>query len=78
MTEHSRITVPVVMASMVSGKQHTREYRMTAEQIRLYTSENRPLIQDIFPELSLEDREFLMTGITPEEWAATFGDGDDE
>ena len=30
------------------------------------------LIQDEFPELSAEQREFLMTGITPAEWLAMF------
>lgn len=31
------------------------------------------LIQSIFPELSADQREFLMSGTTPEEWAAVFG-----
>lgn len=30
------------------------------------------LIQNIVPHLSPEDREFLMTGITPEEWKEMF------
>lgn len=30
------------------------------------------LIQDVFPNMSPEDREFLMTGITPTEWNAMF------
>ena len=25
-------------------------------------------IQDVFPELSADDREFLLTGLTPEDW----------
>jgi hypothetical protein len=32
------------------------------------------LIQDAFPTLTDEEREFIMTGITPEEWAAEFGE----
>ncbi len=32
------------------------------------------LIQDAFPTLSADDREFIMTGITPEEWAEIFGE----
>ncbi len=32
-----------------------------------------PFIQDAFPELSADDREFLLTGITPEEWDRAFG-----
>ena len=30
------------------------------------------LIQEAMPMISADDREFLMTGITPEEWEETF------
>lgn len=33
----------------------------------------RPHIQDYFPELTSDQREFIMTGITPEEWDEAFG-----
>ena len=69
--------IPVIMTSILSGKTHEREYEMTPQQIKAYTLPRRPNIQEIFPELSNEDREFLMTGITPEEWAAAFGGGDE-
>jgi hypothetical protein len=32
------------------------------------------LIQNAFPELSADAREFIKTGITPDEWKAAFGD----
>lgn len=32
------------------------------------------LVQDVFPELSADEREFLLSGITPEEWAIIFAD----
>lgn len=32
------------------------------------------LIQDAFPTLNADEREFIKTGITPEEWKAAFGD----
>jgi len=32
------------------------------------------LVQNVFPHLNPDEREFLMTGITPEEWATTFGE----
>lgn len=35
------------------------------------------LIQDAFPMLSAGEREFIKTGITPQDWDAMFG-GDDE
>ena len=31
------------------------------------------LIQDVFPNLSDDQREFLLTGITAEEWEEAFG-----
>lgn len=34
-------------------------------------------MQNIFPQLSADEREFLMTGCTPEEWSEMFGDGDE-
>lgn len=36
--------------------------------------ENPPFIQHAFPELGADEREFLLTGTTPEEWDAAFGD----
>lgn len=35
-------------------------------------------IQDAFFFLNADEREFLITGITPEEWAALFKDDEDE
>jgi hypothetical protein len=32
------------------------------------------LIQEAFPTLNAEQREFLMTGITPDEWTRVFGE----
>ena len=31
-------------------------------------------IQDAFPKLSLEEREFLISGVSPEGWNQTFGE----
>ena len=35
------------------------------------------LVQNAFPYLNAEQREFLMTGITPEEWEQLFGHDDE-
>lgn len=35
-------------------------------------SRDAPLIQDAFPDMKPEDREFLMTGITPARWALLY------
>ena len=36
------------------------------------------LIQDALPDLSLTDREILMTGIGPDQWEEEFGDDSDD
>ena len=35
-------------------------------------------IQRMFPHLTPDEREFIMTGITADSWAETFGDESDE
>ena len=35
--------------------------------------QNGELIQNVMPQLNDEQREFLMTGITPSEWKERFG-----
>ena len=62
--------------SLISGKINTREIDVTADQLRRL--ECGHLIQDVLPHLSADDREFLITGSTPEEWAAVFPDEDEE
>jgi len=35
-------------------------------------------VQDIFPQLDAEQREFLINGVTPQEWNKYIGDYNDE
>jgi len=58
--------------SMVSGKVHAMDLDVTQDQIAAWNS--GMYIQDAMPQLNDEEREFMMTGITPEEWDATFGE----
>jgi len=50
------------------------ELDITYEQLDRVNNRHlsKELIQDIVPNLSKEEREFLMTGITPEEWNKMF------
>jgi hypothetical protein len=57
--------------SMFSGKVHSMEIPVTEAQIEAW--QNGELIQNAMPNLTPDQREFLMTGITPEEWEAEFG-----
>jgi len=62
----------VTKVSNLTGKEHTLELPVTEEQLREYY-ENKAHIQNVFPNLSREEREFIKTGITPEEWQEIFG-----
>lgn len=69
----------VTRRSQMSGVESTMDLDVTIEQ--LFRIENRystkELIQDIVPHLSKEDREFLITGITPKEWNEMFNEIED-
>jgi len=62
----------VTMTSMLSGKRHTCEIPVTEEQF--YAWKGGELIQNAMPNLTPDQREFLMSGVTPEEWDAAFGE----
>ena len=62
--------------SNFTGEIHQREIEVTQDQ--LDTWNRGGLIQNVMPHLSADDREFLMTGVTPEEWNATFGGNETE
>ena len=58
--------------SILTGLVRTRELDITEEQFEAWQS--GALIQDVMPHLSDSDREFLINGVTEEEWTATFGE----
>jgi hypothetical protein len=58
--------------SSLSGKLHEMDLPITQDQITNYVS--GAFIQDAFPHLSADEREFIKTGITPKEWAEAFGE----
>jgi len=66
----------IEMTSQLTGKIHQMEIDITEEHLhRIYfRRESGELIQDIVPHLCKEHREFLMTGITQEEWEEMFGE----
>ena len=63
----------VTMKSVLTGKTHTLEINVTLQELAAWKA--GALIQDAMPFLSPEEREFVMTGITPEEWNAHFPEG---
>lgn len=61
----------ITRTSQLSGITRTRDLQVTEEQMARFQSVEAT-IQDIFPQLSPSDREFIKTGITDEEWDALF------
>jgi hypothetical protein len=60
----------IIRTSPFSGKTVIREIPVTEEQINAW--QNGELIQNAMPNISAEDREFIKTGITDEEWEEAF------
>lgn len=56
----------ITRTSIMSGTIRSRDFDITPEQWSAY--ERGDLIQRAFPHLSDADREFILTGITDEEW----------
>lgn len=50
-----------------------KELPVTLQQLERF-EKGVETIQDIFPQLSADDREFIKTGITAEEWDNLFAD----
>lgn len=65
----------VTVRNVITWKLVTRELPVTPEQIQRWQSGE--LIQNVFPHLSPSDREFLMTGLSDEEFDEATADLDD-
>ena len=62
----------ITRKSLISGNINSMSLPITEEQ---YTAwEQGTLVQDAMPHLTPDEREFVMSGITPTEWAETFGE----
>lgn len=61
----------ITKTSLLTGKVNTLDLPVTKKQMERYNS-GEYLIQNVFPELTPAQREFIKTGITPEEWQETF------
>ena len=57
----------ITKTSMFTNKESTMEIDITQEQLDAW--HNGILIQEAMPNISAEEREFIMTGTTPEDWS---------
>lgn len=62
----------ITKRSTFSGNLSTRDIDITERQLRNWMLEGK-MIQDAMPHLSADDREFLISGTTPEEWDEMIG-----
>ena len=64
----------IAKTSSLTSRTHEMEIDVSDKQIALWME--GALIQDVMPNLTPDEREFLMTGITPAEWNEMFAQSD--
>ena len=62
----------IVRTSRISGNTNVMDIDITQAQLDAWVDGS--LIQDVMPDISADEREFIMTGTTPDEWDAMFGE----
>lgn len=61
--------IEVQRVSPLTGKTNSMVLDITPEQVAEWNNPQRTkLIQDIFPNLDVVEREFIMTGYTAQDW----------
>lgn len=66
----------ITKKSVLTGKEHTLDIPVTPDQLEKW--HNGMVIQCAMPNLTAGQREFLMSGITDEEWDKAFPEESDE
>jgi hypothetical protein len=64
----------IIRNNPFTGKLVEKEIDVKPEDLEAWEN-GEGNIQNIMPYLSADDREFIMTGILPEQWEDTFGIG---
>tara|TARA_A100001015_G_C14707495_1_gene600732 strand:+ start:193 stop:408 length:216 start_codon:yes stop_codon:yes gene_type:complete len=60
----------ITRTSPLTGRTQSLDIDVTVEQIKAW--ENGTLIQDVMPHLSADEREFIISGCTPQEFSDLF------
>lgn len=63
----------ITRKSILSGKVRTLDIPVTKEQLETWENSFK-LIQEVMPHISPEEREFIMTGVTSDEWDDAFNE----
>lgn len=72
MSENDLVPILLSRKSILTNVWRDRVMHLRESDLDAYEA-GECLIQTAFPYLSAEDREWIMTGITPEEWAEAMG-----
>lgn len=64
--------------SIVTGKVYEMEINITTQQLFDFMNGRSGLAQEAFPDLSVDEREFIISGIHPIEWNELFGNEEEE
>ena len=64
------LQMKITKTSPFSGLTNVMDINITQEQYLAWL--DGTLIQNAMPNISADEREFIMTGITPEEWDSAF------
>ena len=75
--QNGKMTMIIERQSIVSGKTYQMELDITQEQLNDFVDGISELAQDAFPHLSIDEREFIISGIHPVEWKELFGELED-
>lgn len=65
----------VTRTSIFTGIERSMDLPITEEQVAHWNNRDG-YVQDIFSNLSVDEREFILSGVTPDEWKAVFGEED--
>lgn len=68
----------ITKKSLLTGISHMLDIPCTQAQLDEWNNGKGPHIQDVMPNLSKDDREFILSGITKEEWNAINFQSDDD
>lgn len=68
----------ITRKSDYSGIERTKDLPITDEEWKKWDNGNGCFIQHAFPNLSISDREFILTGMTDEEWDEAFPEDEED
>lgn len=66
----------VTRISPITGRQNTLDLDISSDSLLRWQS-GLLLVQDAFPALTADEREFLISGCTKEDWETLYGEEDE-